>query len=478
MTTTTRPRRAVAYARVSRVGKGTGGESKSIDEQFAVMRAQAVRDGWQIVAERSDEVSASRYSTKARPGWAEVMEIIRSGTVDTLSTWEISRASRDRHVYAALIAACVEADVSIAIDGRVHNPADPDDGFMLDLGGALAVRESSMTSKRNERNVKARAHMGRPHGSMPYGYRRVIDLNEGPNLGKTIGREKHPEQAPIVAEICRRLLAHEPADAIAADLNRRGLLTATGKQWRGGNLSKLALRPTYAGIRVYLGAVLDDVTCTWPEIISKADHYALTEMFGAPERDKWRNPTHVKHLGSGLFRCGREGCDGTMRVAVEINRPNRYDCKTCHKISRHQEPVDELIEAVAIVRLKTSDVLDGFGGAVDVAARAAGEEAARLRGKIREARDAWNADRLSLESFTAMEAATLPKIKDAERRARPREVPAVLVEAAGPRAAQWWADASIGARRTIVDLLMTVTILPVGRGGRPFDRSTVEIVAR
>jgi len=59
-------------------------------------------------------------------------------------------------------------------------------------------------------------------------------------------------------------------------------------------------------------------------------------MHQDPARDKFRHPTYARHLGTGIYRCGREGCDGRMRVVVQGNgRPNRYDRRECHKVSRH-----------------------------------------------------------------------------------------------------------------------------------------------
>ena len=85
------------------------------------------------------------------------MEVIPSGRVDEPRVWEVSRATRDRAVYAALIGACTVEDVKITVNGRVHDRNDPDDAFMLDLGAALAVKESALTSKRIRRDVAARA---------------------------------------------------------------------------------------------------------------------------------------------------------------------------------------------------------------------------------------------------------------------------------------------------------------------------------
>lgn len=456
-------RQVVAYARVSR----DRGESRSIPEQFDELRRWAARETWTILGEHSDTVSASRYSAKARPGWMAVMDLINSGTVAVLLLWEISRSSRDRQVYAALLAACVDNGVKVGVNGKVHDPSDPDDGFMLDLGGALSVRESAMTSKRTRRDVEARALLGRPHGSLPYGYKRVID----PETGRTIGREPHPDHAPVVREIVRRLLAREPADKIAKDLNARGIPTSTGAQWRGGNLFTMARRPVYAGLRQFQGKILEDVQATWEPLISVADHHRLNEMHADPDRDKFRNSTAVKHLLTGIARCGL--CGGPMRVVAHATRPAAYACRACMKTSRNQAHVDEAVTKLVVARLSMPDALAAFSSD-DAAEQEARAELARLEGKLREARQAWEDDELSLSDYKDMKARLSPKIDAARERARPKHLPEALEGMVGPDAADRWQRASVAARRTVLDALLEVTVRPVGRGGARNGRKPVE----
>lgn len=149
-------RRTVLYGRTS----NDASDGKSVDDQLSVLRKWARDTGRTVVAElRDDGVSASRFAgkRKKRPDWQQAMELIADDATDELAVWEISRSSRDRSVWAALIAACIDHDVDLAVDGKVHDPADPDDGFMLDLGAAMAVRESALTSKRTRRAVASRA---------------------------------------------------------------------------------------------------------------------------------------------------------------------------------------------------------------------------------------------------------------------------------------------------------------------------------
>jgi len=460
----------IIYGRVS---QARAEQNKSVDDQLAELHRWAEREGWPVVgAYRDDGVSASQYANgKARPGWEQAMAAVTSGTVRALLVWELSRATRDRAVSVALEAACAARGVRIGYHGRLHDPATADGAFSVGLDSLLAAKESAMTSERVRRSVESRAAAGRPHGSLPYGYRRVLD----PVTGRAISREIDPEQGPVVQEIVRRLLAREPADAIATDLNRRGIQTSTGKRWRGGNLAKLALRPTYAGLRTHHGEVLDGVAATWPPIITPAEHHQLVAMFADPERDKFRNATYVRYLGSGIFHCGREGCDGRMRVVAQVDRPSRYDCRECHRVSRYREPVDLLVEETVIERLSWPDALAVLTSIEEPDTQNAAAEAAKLSAQIAEARELVTTGGISLADFATFRAKWEPQLADAERRARPHSLPGALVDMAGPDARKRWEDALLTDRRTVVDALFRVTILPIGRGGQPFDPLSVRI---
>ena len=464
-------RRTALYGRTS----ADVSEGRSVDDQLATQRRWAESAGRVVVAElRDDGISASRYAgkSKKRPDWQKAMELISNGEVDELSVWEISRSTRDRPVWAALIGACIEAGVDLVVDGKVHDPADPDDGFMLDLGAAMSVRESALTSKRTRRAAESRAAAGRPHGTLPYGYRRILD----PVTGKAIGREFDVEQQPVVREIFDRLLAREPAHAIATDLNRRGVPTATGVSWRGGNLAKLALRPSYAGLRTFRGQILPDVRATWPPIITEEEFFQVVALFADPARDKFRQVTYAKHLGTGIYRCGRERCEGRMRVVASGARSVvRYDCRVCHRVSRHKEPVDAHVEELAIRYLQRDGLIDELTRGNGPDEVRAADEAERLTRKLANARAAWDADLMSLESYLDMERRTLPRIEKARAASRTRTVPAVVLKVIGANAQAAWKLLTVVEKREVLAALFEITILPAGRGQWRFDPELIQV---
>lgn len=471
MTLDTSTRRTVLYGRTSQ----DVSEGRSVDDQLAELRRWATATGRRVVRElRDDGVSASRYAKgKTRPDWQAAMDLITGGKVDELAVWEISRATRDRAVWSALIAACIEQRVLLVVGGKVHDPADPDDGFMLDLQAALATQESAKISKRTKRAVDSRAADGRPHGTVPYGYRRVLD----PDTGRTIGREIHPGTGLVVREIVRRLLAREPAMSVAKDLNRRGIPTATGKEWIGGNLRVLALRPTYAGLQVHNGEVLAGVMVKWPPLVTVAEREQLLAMYADPGRDKFRNSTAVKHLGTGIFKCGRAGCGGVMRVLRNPGRPAAYTCRRCHKVSRNQARVDELVEKAVVRFLSRPDVMAELVDRDDSEQQEAAAEVARLKRQLRELRDKVDGNVIDLDDYGHFKARWSAQLKGAEHRARPRWLPPEVVGAVGPDAAARWDATPIVGKRTILGALFEVSILPVGRGNQhiAFDRSAIQV---
>jgi hypothetical protein len=168
-------------------------------------------------------------------------------------------------------------------------------------------------------------------------------------------------------------------------------------------------------------------------------------------------------------------CGG--RVRVQKNRGFlAYLCVDGFHVSRREDYVNAVIEGVTVARLQQPDALDllttGGDEAVSGALAEVAEKQARLDGFYDEAA----AGRLTPAALARIEARLLPEIEAAERRAHRATVPAVVAATAGPDAAARWARLTLPQRRQIIDTLMTVRILPTGRGARTFRPEDVEIV--
>lgn len=331
-------------------------------------------------------------------------------------------------MWAALLAACQENKILISLgaEGRLHDPNNPDDGFMLDLQAALAVRESAVTRRRIRLGVRSRAEAGKPHGKLAYGYKIVYD----PETGKPLERVLHDEQAPIVRDIVRRLLGGEALDSIAQDLDRRGVPPPRPPKkqsdgWRSGRwqeaqVKRIAISPTIAGIRTHHGQEVGEGA--WPAIISEADHRTLVAKLTHPARKTFRDGS-VKPLLVNIAVCGAripaEEADAIRRRSqwpvqfsgvepdenglVECGAPcklikNRstmsYTCAAGFHVSRSQRYVDLLVktlivgtppgvEPVLVGRLAQPDAVDLLASPeTDATAVAAAERARTLRARL------------------------------------------------------------------------------------------------
>lgn len=470
------------------------GDAKSVGQQLDELHRIADREAVQVVAtHRDDGVSASRYGRgKTRDGWQAVMAAVTSGEVDELWVWEISRATRDRPVWAALVGACTAQRVLIVINGRVHDPSDPDDGFMLDLGAALAVRESGTTSKRIQRDVAARAHRGLPHGRLPYGYRRIYD----PHTRALIRQEPDPETAEVVRHLAAGFRRGKALYRLAAEMNEarvpspethrmhRSGVQGPGKPWRPDQVEDVIASPTMAGLRVHRGQVLD-VPAAWEPIIPVAVHRSIRAILADPNRRSWTDAS-AKHLLTGLAKCGV--CGGAIR-RIKNRGHASYACvgfrgapmpgqrRFC--VARKIEFVDAFVTDVIVERLAQPDMLDVFAPLDSADEReAARRELQERRADLEALRAAAEARTITMESFLRLEPVRVAEVRAAERRVTPVEVPPLLAELAGPDAAQRWGTLELEQRREVVRLLADVKIMkrPDGQKGRVgFDPDLIRI---
>jgi DNA invertase Pin-like site-specific DNA recombinase len=481
-----KPLRVGLYGRVSIDTR----EGRSVDSQLDVGHRWAEREAHTVVAEYRDDGVSAYDTRKVRGDWARAMEDIISRKLDVLWVWEVSRASRDRAVWAKLIAACQLADVRLAVDGKMHDVSDPDDGFTLDLGAALAVRESAQIGKRVRRATQASAEAGRPFGSIPFGYRREYD----PGSGMPSRQVPDEETAPIVREIVARVLAGDALHGIAVDFNRRGVPTPqqirdrrhgrTGVQrggWNNPKLRKLLSSPTMAGWRVHQGRVHGPAG--WEPLVSAADHAAALAIINDPGRRTQRG-TAPKYLLSGIAECGV--CGAWMR-----RFPNRgfqsYGCAGLNAtndghVVRRAAPMDAMVTLHVTERLRDPGLLEALARARDRADESlsqAGQEIAHLQAQIAQYTDRAVQGSVPAELFETVIGGLHERLTAAQSRLVVAQVvPQVVLDLAGPDAAQRWALKDVAEQRRVVRALVRVVVHRSNqrRGVRGFDESSVEII--
>lgn len=467
--------RAVIYTRVSSDRDGGG---RSVGQQEQACRVDCDRNDWSVVQVLTEnDRGASRWSRKERPQYQELIKLLAGGTVDIIVTWEASRSNRDLTAYALLRDLCAGSGVLWSYNGRTFDLTNDDDRFSTGMDALVAEREAGLIRKRVMRDVADRAATGRPHGKVHDGLRTVYDAR----TGKPAGWELDPARAPIIREIVERLLAGESAYGIAADLNRRGITTATGKEWRGGNIVNRMRSPSIAGKRVYGGQVLEGVTAQWPAIVTAEEHDRLVALLADPRRKDNKEGPGVKWLGTGIYRCGV--CDGPMRIISGYRRNGtrrtRYGCVEKYCVQRSAGPTDEVVERALVRFLSRPDVMTELTDVDDTLQQEAVAEVARLQAELTEARAKVKRREITLDDFAFFRSGWESQLEDAERRAQPKWLPDAVGKVAGPDAAVRWKAQLMSVRRTILKALLEVHVHPVGPGNQyQFDPSAIEVRRR
>lgn len=207
--------RVILYLRQSD-SDGAGDRSLSLDSQARVLRADAERHGWRVVAEIRD--ADLKGHDDQRPGLLELYDRCRAGEVDLVAFWKLDRFARKLRLQETVVDELDQLGVALHSNQEpwVANP------LFRQILGAVAEQQVRDISANVRRALRERAERKLHHGRAPFGY-----VRPGPKSPLVID----PEPAAIVRELFERRAAGEGPASIAADLDRRGIVTAEGHPW-------------------------------------------------------------------------------------------------------------------------------------------------------------------------------------------------------------------------------------------------------
>ncbi|HEY3005866.1 MAG TPA: recombinase family protein, partial [Kribbellaceae bacterium] len=213
-----------------RVSKDRSGRSRSTGEQHDDNEREAARIGVSLAAAyRDDDRSASRYARKTRDDFEKLIKDLENDRfgADLLMLWESSRGSRKVSEWVLLIELCEQRGVRIHVTthGRTYDPANGRDRRSLLEDSVDSEHEAWKISERTKRSMAANARDGKPHGRVPYGYRRRYD----PSNGRLLGQEPDPVEAVAVRELFDRIHAGDSFRGIARDFAERGIVNRSGR---------------------------------------------------------------------------------------------------------------------------------------------------------------------------------------------------------------------------------------------------------
>ncbi|OUS93595.1 recombinase family protein [Rhodococcus sp. NCIMB 12038] len=450
-------RRAIVYVRVSSDAKGHG---RSVAEQKAECRMICEREGWRVAMVIEDnDLSASRYARKARPGYERLWEVLRPN--DVLVVWEASRAQRDLEAYVQLRNLCHDRSVLLSYSGQTYDLSKGNDRFTTALDALLAERASDEMSARTLRALSANAAAGRAHGKIPYGYKAVRD----PVTGRIVQRARDDAEAKVIREIVERLLGGESLYRIAADLTERSVPTpGKSTKWHGSHISKMMRRATYAGLRSHNGEIIGPGR--WEALITEQEYRRLTAILEAPERLTHRGPEPA-HLLSGIAECGV--CGGPMRRLKGHGYP-AYTCDAKGRhVSRSVKHLDEYVTGAVLAVLQDPRLIAAMN---DERAENEHLDTARaLRIRLEEFYIAASEGDITAAALGHIESRLLPQIEEAEQRGRQVFINPMVTKVAGPGAQESWTGLSLIEQRDLVRSIVRVTVLK--QPTRFFDKACV-----
>lgn len=460
-----------------RVSLDKSGRARSLDEQHSEHLQAAERNGWTLGKSYRDEsVSASRYTTKARKGYARLVADLESGefAADILIMWEASRGSRRVGEWVLLCDLLAEQGVHVHVKthGRTYDPANPRDRRTLLEDAVDSEYESGKTSGRVRRDAEAQAREGRAPWRGAFGHPRR----------ERVGEELvpvPPERLAAEAEAVRRtyagLFAGRTLTSLARDLNERGFRSTLGGEWNRTSVRELLENPRHAGLRYYKGERIGQGQ--WEALVPEETWRAAVNLLGDPKR-RTSSTGSRKWLGSTLYRCGVQGCGKTMRIKYNGQSARLYQCSQGHNY-RDGNKTDAYVREVIALRLAQEDITTLLGADDGAELASLHADASALRSRL----DSLGADyaignltgnqvRVATERIEASLAEADEKIAAIGRR---NQLAGML---SSNDAARQFLDADLDVQRATVDALAVVTILPTYRGRRSDISETVRIEPR
>lgn len=429
----------------------------SIEDQERLGREVVEAERWVLLDVLDDAGrSASRFATRGRPGWDELLSMIAAGRVGVVVLWESSRGDRKLTEWSAFLDECRSKNVLLHVVShhRTYDLSIPRDWRTLAEDGVDNAYESERISIRVRRGQAGAALRGEPYGPVPYGYKAIYS----PSSGRREGWEIVPENAEVVRHIVTWIGANRPVLALCQNLNENSVSSPGGNAWVHSTIRQMARLPTYAGLRrLPDGSV---VTGKWPPIVTRQQWAEACAALDG--RRGMARPGAQRHLLSYLARC--DECTGPM-VVYKRREQMYYRCLKGH-FSVYLEWLDEKVSEVMIARFSMADVNDIYRRD-DSRSDAIAGELAILRQRRSEFRKRAALGKIEADALDEIEAEIAPEIGR-----RQRELDALTTDPAlaGILAADdvrtYWQSLTVQGKRAIIATVTEVIVKHPPRQGR------------
>ncbi len=462
---------AVIYVRISldRSGKALG-----VEQQERDCRALADRLGLAVREVYVDnDVSASSYSRKARPGYKRMMRDLEAVPADIVCMHS-DRLYRQPGELEALVKLVERLGIGIHTVHAGEIDLTTASGRMTArVVGAVATHESERMSERRKARKQAQRLAGEYHGGpRPFGF-------------EADGVTVRLDEAERIRQAVADLLAGRTLYSLVADWNTSGVRTSSGARWAARQLSRVLVRARNAALIEYEGQFIGNAV--WPAIISEDELRAVRAVLRNPARKISPGPAR-KHLLSGFVRCGV--CGGPMIVSYSggVRARAVYRCTPGNGPGHASRTVTHLDEYVTRMVL---GYLSRPGNVIPAPAEdttLAHTRLAAITAELDELAELVGQQQISARQ---MAIASAPLEAEAEK-LRERIDASLMVDALGAfrgaeDPAEIWEQLDLDRRRNVIQrLVASITVNPAAKGrpagwtpGQPyFDADSIEVVRR
>lgn len=239
--------RVAIYLRKSRadIEAEQRGEGETLAKHKKALLKYAQQNNLNIVRIREEIVSGE--SLAHRPQMIELLKEVENGEYDAVLVMDMDRLGRGNMQEQGLILETFrQSETKIITPRKTYDLTDEFDEEYTEFETFMARRELKIITRRMQggrvRSVEEGNYIGtRP----PYGY--IIKETDN---GRTL--EPHPDQAPVVKMIFDWYTHDDPrqrkgSNKIAAELNRLGYKSYTGREWTAATVLNIIKNAVYAG---------------------------------------------------------------------------------------------------------------------------------------------------------------------------------------------------------------------------------------
>ena len=469
-TATKSPIRAACYCRIS---SDPNDKREGVERQREDTTDICTINGW-TPADYYVDNDRSASNGGSRPEWARLLNDVQKGTIDAIVVWNQDRGWRKMADLESLRPLLEPRGVLLATTNiGIIDFRNADDVFRAQVSTALSEMEIAKMKVRMRRAARQKAEQGRPQWRRAFGY-----------LGDTY--QPDPVTAPLVRRAYADILAGASLGEICRLFNEAGAYGLNGKPWTPSTMSLFLRKPRNAGLRAHRGEIVGKGT--WAPLVDETVWRAAQDTLSAPGRAPGRKSVR-QHLLTGVMRCGKPGCDGHLggQWVMQAHRGGprahsiTYVCKspTCRGVSIRAEHIEPLLIELVGRRLAQPDAVDLLKAEVhdEAEAEALRVESNALLAKIAEAEREYDEGIIDGRRLAGRIQSVNEKLATVRRKQQDAERLRVLdgIPLGTDKAVAAVKKLSPDRFRAVIGLLMTVTILPVGKGSHVFNPERVKV---